>query len=645
LSGIVNRDSARLYLLNVFETWSYNKTDEMWRDIYRTRGNVQFDSIATIAALIEKFRPFINGAVTYDPQQTWSNFNGQGPFQWQGEYAALLGGLTNRLPVSPSAAAGFGLTIADSILVIDPFDGDSAVWVTGRFELPAHPWNNVALTTENRYLTLLDWGTRYLLPRCNPRKFHIREITDRAIQERMFQVDLAGLDDLKLDQMPAARADILEKVLTFLHSKNPNSLFHIYGWIRPEPMVQWFMYFGASFHETILGNLSWHSTFPVVQQPLIAPAHRIPDTSSVRNKYYLVFIGSEGDAANWQFSFQSGAWLSPVRGSIPVTWGWNLQLFEECPFVAQYYYDTGTANDGFISVTAPMGYAYPDLWQTDVWNDGVSSSSRYMRKYDVANIYGYKHYEGNGVSVFRGKQISNSFNFTRYGQYLKGINAQLTFLFDPLLPLQIPMTNYGSLMINHCNDGSFYGDASNIITMANRILNTIKGKPKPYFLLAGYQRLRQDDFGIRIDPSTADISLSRLQQLIQLMQFDSLSGKDIEVVTVERFSKLLRQHMGLTNVELVLQSRSVIALHQNYPNPFNPVTTIRYELHTVDKTIPVSIQIYNILGEHIETVYEGDQTAGIHTAVFNGAGYPGGIYFCRILSGVTAETKKMVLIK
>jgi hypothetical protein len=33
LAGIVNRDSARLYLVDVYETWSFNQTDEMWRDI------------------------------------------------------------------------------------------------------------------------------------------------------------------------------------------------------------------------------------------------------------------------------------------------------------------------------------------------------------------------------------------------------------------------------------------------------------------------------------------------------------------------------------------------------------------------------------------------------------------------------------
>ena len=85
IAGIVNRDSAQLYLLNVYETWSYNKTDEIWRDLYRSRGNVIFDSVASISQLIEKFRPFIKGGITYDGNRYFSNFSGQ-YFKWQGEY-------------------------------------------------------------------------------------------------------------------------------------------------------------------------------------------------------------------------------------------------------------------------------------------------------------------------------------------------------------------------------------------------------------------------------------------------------------------------------------------------------------------------------------------------------------------------------
>jgi len=144
----------------------------------------------------------------------------------------------------------------------------------------------------------------------------------------MFQVNLAGTADLDFNSLPVQRADILERILVFLHAKNPASVFHIYGWMRPEPLIQWFACFGASFHETLLSNISFHSAWPRGARPLTFPARVNADTVSIRNKYYILFTGSEGDAANWVLAFQSGAWLSPLRGTVPVAWWWILHLLD-----------------------------------------------------------------------------------------------------------------------------------------------------------------------------------------------------------------------------------------------------------------------------------------------------------------------------
>lgn len=650
LAGIVNRDSARLYLLNVYETWSYSQTDEKWRDIYRLKGNVVFDSVASLSALVNKFRQFLNGAITYDPNRTFGNFTGQS-FQWQAEYAALIGGLTNRLPLTSSAAVSLGLQVSDSVEVIDTFDGDPSIWVTGRLELGSHSWNNSSLTEEQRYLNLLNWGVENLLPVCNPSKFYIREITDWTIAQKMFQVNLAGTGDLDLNSMPVARADILENILNFMHSKNTNSIFHIYGWIRPEPMTQWFAQFGSSFHETLLGNLSWHSSFPANSLTLIPPSIVNADTVQVRDRYYLIFIGTEGDASNWNFSFQSGAWLSSQRGTLPVNWGWNLHLLNECPFVAQYYYQTSTINDGFISVTSPLGYAYPDLWGAEVWNNAASATRSLMDHFNIDKIYGYKHYAGSGTMVYRGKIINNSFNFVKYGQFQAAIQSQLTLIFDPLLPTQAANTNYGSLIFNHVNDGTFYGNVSNLNNAAANIINLIKNKPRPKFILAGYQRLRQDDFNNRTDPSTVDISIPLLKQLVDIIKSDSSVGSHVDVVTVEYFSALLRKYLGLSKNEDEIVEPQNLYLSQNYPNPFNPKTTIRFKIIPRDRiskgSVMTSLKVYDILGNEVATLLNEELQPGEYEYKFDGQSFnlSSGIFLYRLLSRDLVETRKMIYLK
>lgn len=459
----------------------------------------------------------------------------------------------------------------------------------------------------------------------------------------MFQVNLAGTDDLDLNSMPAARADVLENTLNYLKQKNNGKIFNIYGWIHPEPMNQWFAFFGSAFHETLLGNLSWHSSFPVGEREYIPAAMVNPDTINLDpNKRYITFIGTEGDAGNWVIGLQSGAWLSSMRGGVAVNWGWNLHLLDLCPFIASYYFDTATPNDGFISVTSPLGYVYPDLWGDEVLPDAISKTQAIMQKFKIKEIYAYKHYAANGTMVYRGKTINNSFNFLRLANFQNAINANLTMLFDPQLNSQVPTIRYNALMFSHTGDGSFYGDASNLDNMANRIINKLKTLNKPAFLLAGYQRLRQDDFSNRTDPSNSDISIPRLIQVVNKIKADPFVGTSTEVVTIEKMAILMRKHMGLSDVGEDLLNPKSIVLNQNYPNPFNPTTIISFYLPNSGN---VTLKVYDILGKEVETIYDGYLDNGYHQKIFYANNLSSGVYFYKISCNGFTDTKKMILIK
>jgi hypothetical protein len=84
------------------------------------------------------------------------------------------------------------------------------------------------------------------------------------------------------------------------------------------------------------------------------------------------------------------------------------------------------------------------------------------------------------------------------------------------------------------------------------------------------------------------------------------------------------------------------ALAQNYPNPFNPSTEIKYSLANTGK---MTLKVYNALGVEVETLFDGTQSAGEHTATFNAGGMPTGTYFYTLQSGSFSQTKRMVLTK
>ncbi len=643
IAGIVNRDSARLYLQNVYETWSYSSTDERWVQEYVGKGKVQFRTpvVTSLASLVDLFRDDLQGAITYDGGRTFSNFSGQS-FLWQGEFATLIGGLTNRVPCTVAMASQLGLAIADSVLIEDAFDGDSAVWVPGRIEDSLNAWNHSSLLTEeNRYLALCDWGIRVLLPRCNPGRAYLREITDFTVRHQMFQLNLAGTDDLDFNSLPSPRAELIERMLQFMQGRNLGRVWHLYGWMRPEPLIQWFAHYGASFHETLLGNLSWHSSFKWPKPDVYQRASTVQaDTIPVQSKYYVVFITSEGDASNWVFSFQSGAWLSTNRGRAPIGWGMNLHLLDECPFVASYYYDSATRNDGIVSVTSPLGYAYPDTWWGLASKQGAIDSTRaLMDRFQVGEVYGYKHYASTGYTSYRGKDIYNSFNFTNYGAFQQATDAALTMVYDPAIPARVPVTTYGTLMYNHVGDGSFYGDVTSISAAKTRIVNTLKTMSRPSFLIGGYQRFRQDGF---TGGGTADISVARLMQLIDSLKADPTVGPYVEVVTPEVFSVVMRKQTGILDVDRIGELPDEFMLTQNYPNPFNPMTIVDYRL-SIGGTVRLSVS--DMLGREVAVLVDGWQNSGTYQVPFDGSRLSSGTYFARLTAGGMMSTIRMMLIK
>lgn len=82
-------------------------------------------------------------------------------------------------------------------------------------------------------------------------------------------------------------------------------------------------------------------------------------------------------------------------------------------------------------------------------------------------------------------------------------------------------------------------------------------------------------------------------------------------------------------------------LHQNYPNPFNPRTRIEFSLA---KTSPVSLKLYDILGEEVKTLLHGETLPqGTYSVAFNAQNLPSGVYFYRLNTPYFSQSRKMML--
>jgi hypothetical protein len=93
-------------------------------------------------------------------------------------------------------------------------------------------------------------------------------------------------------------------------------------------------------------------------------------------------------------------------------------------------------------------------------------------------------------------------------------------------------------------------------------------------------------------------------------------------------------------------------LKQNYPNPFNPNTTIRFLLSVRSE---VKLNIFNIRGQKIKSLLNGEKPAGNYSVTWNGTNnknmkIASGVYFIRMQCNVNekqrfVEEKKLVLLR
>jgi len=113
------------------------------------------------------------------------------------------------------------------------------------------------------------------------------------------------------------------------------------------------------------------------------------------------------------------------------------------------------------------------------------------------------------------------------------------------------------------------------------------------------------------------------------------------------------------------------SLNQNYPNPFNPATKIQFRVGSLefgdpDRTaqekavngsksmvhspIRTTLKIYNVLGQLVRTLVDEEKLPGRYEVLWDGKDDRGkevtsGVYFYRLESSGSTETRKMILLR
>ena len=101
-------------------------------------------------------------------------------------------------------------------------------------------------------------------------------------------------------------------------------------------------------------------------------------------------------------------------------------------------------------------------------------------------------------------------------------------------------------------------------------------------------------------------------------------------------------HGNPTAVESSAAIAGEFSLRQNYPNPFNPSSHIGFSLPAAEHVL---LEVYNGLGQKVQTLIDRPMPAGSHEVLFSGEELASGIYFYTIQAGDFRDLRKMILLK
>lgn len=119
---------------------------------------------------------------------------------------------------------------------------------------------------------------------------------------------------------------------------------------------------------------------------------------------------------------------------------------------------------------------------------------------------------------------------------------------------------------------------------------------------------------------------------------DNIPDKTLEQAVADA----INMHVATAITNDNSNTPSEFALKQNYPNPFNPSTMIEFDMPAKAN---VNISVYNISGQLVRTLVDGEMEAGVHQVQFNAGTLTSGMYFYRITSDNFTEMKRMTYIK
>lgn len=390
LCGLANRNTSRLFVI-------YSDADLGWLSYMKSINwpqEANYTVVESLLDVIEIFSDVIKGVALYDPKVPATS-----------NLASTASGVYDLIPIcyKPISNSLYsqlvtgGPRIAVQINFVGMFTGN----ITGSAKADAYLWaaqhfldSNLANATYLGYYIDKWWAESPQASQAPLENLAINH--DWIIKNRGFLFDLSPWDDEAPNDDPqqpiGTDFNTLVTILKKSYQQHNGTKFSTVSGFVPWLFKyvdarhggvpsEWRMTYVMSAFNIIIdadaccidyfANAAFYSHYALTQSDKRFVQNSLPsrdeliqkgflnEQNIVSNRTYSLYYAGDYDSAAWFANKFKNLWDDPKRGSVPVAWAINPNLYDRFPILHLYLYETRTQNDFFVSGDSGSGYLNP----------------------------------------------------------------------------------------------------------------------------------------------------------------------------------------------------------------------------------------------------------------------------------------------